>query len=226
MVGYTFSYLIGTLALLVIWVILFLQRKDTRKEILIISIVLGFVGLIVDPIYASDWWFPTLITNTIPGIESFLLGFAIGGITTAIYPILFKKKMKKENEKINLNFLFIGGLVIALFLALYFAGLNSFHAAIPAFLIPTIIIYIKRKDLIINSIVSAILLTIISLLFYLLPELITPGWISATWNFELISGIIILKAPLEDLIWIFMVGLLIGPFYEYWQESKLIKMKK
>jgi hypothetical protein len=67
---------------------------------------------------------------------------------------------------------------------------------------------------------------ITSFVFYLVPELIFPGWIENSWNFNMISGLTILRVPFEDLIWFFLAGLFIGPLYEYWQEGRLINLKK
>lgn len=103
--------------------------------------------------------------------------------------------------------------------------MHSFYAALISVLIPLLIVWFKRRDLILNSILSGIFLVVISLPAYVIPELITPGWISSAWYLENLSGITILKVPLEDLIWFFLAGLFIGPLYEYWQEGKLINKK-
>lgn len=232
MISYQYSYLIGDLVLFVIWLILYLWRKDTRKEMILTSIFFGFMGLIVEATYGKDWWYPLTITNTLPGPESFLFGFFIAGIGAVIYCIVFNKKVqikkvsKKQNKKRNLHFAeFLSLGIIIFFLTVYLTPLNSFYSSIPAFLIPLLIIWIKRKDLIMNSILSGILLMLISFFAYIIPELINPGWIASAWTMENLSSILILKIPIEDLLWFFLVGLGIGPLYEYWQEGKLINKK-
>jgi len=229
MESYLYSYLIGNVTLIVVWFILFFWRKDTRKMMLTISALFGIAGLIVDPIYSSDWWFPKTLTGTMPGIESFLFGFTVAGITSVAYTELFSKKLrnrkskKKKKDKKDINLLVIALLTTVLFFGSYFIlGWNSFYSSFPALLIPTAFIYFKRKDLILESLTSALLLTIISFIFYRIPELITPGWINSAWNFNMISGVTLFMVPVEDLIWFFMAGLLIGPLYEYWQDKKLV----
>ncbi|MBU0957237.1 MAG: hypothetical protein KKF56_00345 [Nanoarchaeota archaeon] len=230
--GYEYAYLIGSLVMLLVWGILYYLRKDVRHEMLIISIMFGIIGLFVDPIYSKDWWFPLTITNTMPGIESFLFGFAVGGVSSVVYDIFFGKRVriKKANKKMeeirNLNLFFImligGGLF---FISFFIFQLNSFYASFPALLVPLAIILIKRKDLLLDSIFSGVLVAIISFIFYIAPEMMLPGWIASTWNFEMISGILVLGVPIEDLIWFFLAGLLIGPLYEYWKEGKLVDKK-
>ena len=232
MTNYLYSYLIGTLVLMTAWVILFLWRKDARKIMLAISFISGIIGLIVDPIYYNDWWFPQTITGTMPGIESFLFGFAVAGIASIIYIELFSKRLKERSKKkkgeLEKNIYLSTILIISL--ALFFGTRfilkwPSFYASFPAILIPVAIIYIRRKDLIKSSLISGFLLVIIAIPAYLIPELIAPGWMASAWNFKVISGIKFLKIPIEDLIWFFMAGLFIGPLYEYWQEKKLVDKK-
>ena len=52
--NYQYSYLIGDLTLLIIWLALFFWRKDIRKEMLFISLIFGLAGLIVEFIYTID----------------------------------------------------------------------------------------------------------------------------------------------------------------------------
>ena len=40
---------------LVAWLFLFITKKENRKEMLIISILLGIAGPIVNYIYIQDW---------------------------------------------------------------------------------------------------------------------------------------------------------------------------
>ena len=74
MVSYQYSYLIWTGIFFLIWLILYLWRKDIRKEMLIISVLFGFGGIFSELIYVQDWWQPLTLTNTSIGIEDFLIG--------------------------------------------------------------------------------------------------------------------------------------------------------
>jgi hypothetical protein len=103
--------------------------------------------------------------------------------------------------------------------------LNTFISAILSFFIPTLIIWIKRKDLIKNSLISGFLLLIMAVLGYNLLNLITPGFFDVFWKFENIGKIIIFNIPLEEHIWYFTFGCFFGPLYEYWKQGKIIKNK-
>src|SRR3989339_609871 len=209
---YQYSYLIGDLVLLVFWSILFYLRKDVRKEMLAISLIFGIIGIFTGFIYFLDWWHPQTITNTTISLEDFLFGFVIAGIASVIDITLFRKKLKfkKLKQKLKSNKIL----------------LLVFVFAIIFFLILIFFIWFKRKDLILNSLISGILLVIISVPAYLIPEFITPGWIQASWYFENLSGITFFKVPIEDFIWIFLTGAFIGPLYEFYKEAKVVSLTK
>lgn len=232
MVSFQYTYLIGVMIVLTLWLILFLYRKDTRKEMLIISLFFGVAGSLVEMIHVLDWWRPLTITNTTVGIEDFLFGFGIGGIASVIYEHVFNKRVKikkvKEikEQKRNINFLFLLALLFILFFGGFFIfNLNSFEAMLVSFIIPILIIYIKRKDLIKDSLVSGILVLIASIIGYHILNLITPGFFDEFWLFQNIGRVIVLGIPLEEHIFYFLAGALLGPLYEYWKEGKLINIR-
>jgi len=230
--NYQYSYIIGDLALFIVWIILFYFRKDLRREMLAISIIFGIGGLFSEIVYMYDWWHPLTITNTPIGIEDFIFGFTIGGISSSIYEFVFNKRIKikktnrKGNKERNIRLIKSILLVTLLFVFSFFIiKLHSFYASLIALGLPLLLIWIKRKDLIRESITSGLLLSVIGLIFFIIPETINPGWVNAHWYIQNLSGIKILNAPIEDLIWGIFAGAYIGPLYEYWQEGKLIKAK-
>ncbi len=233
MINYQYTYFVGNLIVLGVWLFLFWWRKDVRKEMWIISVIFGFVGLFVEAVYVKDWWQPLTITKTPLGIEDFIFGFGIAGIAAVIYEEIFKKKLKikkktkKEQEKKKLSLIYVILLMAALFSILFYVlNLNSFIATIFTFIIPTLFIWFKRKDLIYGSIVTGIILSIMVIVGYFILDLLSPGFIEKFWLFQNIGHTIILGAPLEEIIWYFLAGALVGPLYEYYQEAKLVNVKK
>jgi len=231
MVNYQYSYLVGGIILLVIWLILFYLRKDVRKEMLFISIIFGIFGPFLNYIYFIDWWHPTTLTNTILSIEDFLYCFTIAGIAAVIYEVVFKKKIrirkinkiKKQKRNLKIKYLLLlSGLL--LLISFYILKFNSLISTIIALFIPTLIIYIKRKDLIIDSIASGFLLLLVAFLGSMVLSIFFPEFVKALY-YEHSSKIIIFNVPYWDLFFYFFAGAFIGPLYEYWQEAKLINIK-
>jgi hypothetical protein len=229
MVNYVYSYLIMNLLFLIVWLALFFYRKDTRKEMLTSSIIVGLVGLIAEFVYTFDWWHPLTITGTRLGFEDFLLGFLVGGIGSVIYTIIFKKRLSRiKNKKRNIKKIIWPILIgLTIFLGGFFIlRINTFWLTILSLLVVTLIILSKRKDLIANSILSGVLFAIVGFLIYFALNLITPGWIEEFLYFQNIPKMVLLKTiPFEDLLWFFLGGCMLGPLYEYWQEAKLVNKK-
>ena len=129
MVGYQYTYLIGDLILLFVWLILFWWRKDVRKEMLYLSPFFGIIGLLTEYYYIKDWWKPLTITGTAIGIEDFLFGFGIGGICAVIYEEIFKEKIiirkvgKIKEKQRNLNIVLLIGLMALIFIV----SISIFH---------------------------------------------------------------------------------------------------
>jgi len=233
MVSYQYTYIIGNLILILLWLALFWWRKDVRKEMLVVSPFFGIIGLLTEYYYIKDWWKPLTITGTAIGIEDFIFGFGIGGVAAVIYEEIFKKKIRvrkiskiKDKER-NLNFAVLIGLMAVIFVGtIHLLDFNTFKASVITILFPILVIYIKRKDLIDDSLATAVIVTLLSILGYALLNIISPGFIEEFWLFENIGKIIILGTPLEEIIWFFLIGALIGPLYEYWKEGKLINIKR
>lgn len=220
--NYQYSYLIGAVVLLAIWFMLYFLKNTDKRQMLLISILFAPAGVVGELIYTKDWWNPGTITGTVVGIEDALYGFALAGIASVIYEIVFNKHIVKRTDKIPVKkiIMTIIAMSAVFFASVYLFGVHTFIASILTLFILTLYIYIKRRDLIKNSIFSGLLLTVISVFSYIIIELITPGWIAATWSSSM-SGITWAWIPIEDLIWLFFTGALIGPLYEFWKNKKL-----
>jgi len=229
MVNYQYIYLIWSGIFFSIWLGLYLWRKDVRKEMLMISILFGFAGILSEIVYVQDWWKPLTITGTLIGIEDFLIGFFIGGVAAVIYEEIYKKKIliKRKSRFTNQNFLSLIILFGILFLgSFYIIGISSFYSSGIAFTISTFVILLKRGDLIINSVISGFLILIIGSLAYFFLQIIQPGFIEEFWYLEDVwYANLFLGIPVAEYIWFFLAGAFIGPIYEYWKEGKLINVK-
>lgn len=223
-----YAYLTGTIISLIIWLILYLHRKDLRKEMIIMSILVAILGLFSEYFlwWTRDWWRPQTITGTVIGIVDLLLGFTNGGIAAVLYEELFKKRMykyKSRNHNLGVSSLIILSYLIFIII-FYILKLNSFIATTAVQLIMGVILILLRKDLIYDALMTGFCLTITSIPIYLLLEYLSPNFIENTWVWANLSGITFMKIPIEDLIFYFLTGFVIAPFYLYWKSEKLRKI--
>jgi len=83
-----YVWFIWSLIILALWAIIYLLRKESRKEMLKMSLITMPFGL-TEPLFVPEYWFPPSLFNlaikTGFDIESLIFSFAIGGIGTVLY---------------------------------------------------------------------------------------------------------------------------------------------
>ncbi len=218
-----FVYLVALIPFCLIWALIFSIRKDLRKEMLFMSTIIGILSLLSSYYWWTvDWWRPLTITGTRVGIEDFIMGFTSGGITASLYEVVFKRGLYKRKLHHHAG----AGFTILLFLSqtimwlFWGVGLTSFWASTISMMLTALIIMVVRKDLILTSFLSGVLMVLISFSFYLTILFISPQWVNQTYLSGL-SGIRIINIPIEEFIFWFLFGLVFGPLYEYWQGERL-----
>ncbi len=221
-----YAYLAGALALCVVWSAFFFVRKDVRKEMLVMSALIGVLSVVTAQYWWTvDWWRPATMTGTKIGIEDFLTGFASGGIMAVVYEVLFRKRLSRTRTKCShCPGPFTILLLLALLTSWFFwgVGITSFWASTMAMAAAASLLLYFRRDLFINGLLSGILMAGISLVFYATILLLSPGWVAATYQFETLSGFLVFGIPIEEFVFWFLAGLVFGPFYEYWKEQQLV----
>src|SRR3989338_3941333 len=88
-------YLLGSLLLLVIWLLIFISQKKLRKEMLIASLLITPAAL-SEVFFVPGYWLPDTIGNPKLSIEDFIFSFAVGGIIAVIYELFMKGKVKHQ----------------------------------------------------------------------------------------------------------------------------------
>jgi len=194
---------------------------------IIMSILVAILGLVFEYLWwTKDWWRPQTITETVIGIEDILLGFTNGGIAAVLYEDVFKKRMyryKSTNHNLGIALLIISSFLIFTII-FYILKLNSFIATTSIQIIMGITLILLRKDLIYDSFLTGLCLTITSVPIFLLLEYLSPNFIENTWLWSNLTGIRFMKIPIEDLIFYFLTGFSIAPLYLYWKSEKLRKI--
>lgn len=225
-----YAYLVGSLVFLVFWILLYIHRKDLRREMWVTSITVAIVSVATAHYWWTvDWWRPQTITGTRVGIEDFVTGFTAGGVAAVIYEEVFRKrhirnrKLRRHHPGVFTMLLLLSNTTAFSF---WGTGLTSFSASAVSMIIVTSLMLYYRRDLINSGFISGILMALVSLPAYWVVIFLSPGWVNATYLFKNLSGILVAGVPVEELIFWFLTGFLIGPFYEYWQGERLRSMTK
>src|SRR3990167_2303674 len=166
---YTYTYLLANIVELVIWLALFIWRKDIRREMLIMSFYFGMAGVVLEFVYTIDWWHPLTITGTRVGIEDFLFGFWIGGIAAVIYEVVFRRHLRSMRKRpiigndhsLFLQLSLLGLLGSFIFMTSLVSGTNSFVASVVTLILLLMYMWYRRPDLIPESLASGVLIIVI-----------------------------------------------------------------
>lgn len=190
------------------------------------SLLIGVASVLTSYYWwTDDWWRPMTIAGTKVGFEDFIAGFASGGIMATVYEFAFRKTIYHKVKTFNhLGLITLIALTVITEVFLKSLSMTSFYASTFSMLLISGVMISLRKDLFMSSIISAVLMTIISVLPYLLILAISPDWIGKTYLATL-SGIKIIGVPVEEFVFWFMSGLLFGPFYEYWKGERLRRLR-
>lgn len=229
---FQYAYLLGNLVALPLWLYFFIHRKDCRKEILIASFCVGILAILWAPLFLKDYWRPEYIHSSffknwsLGGVEDFLYGFFLGGIANVIYEEVFGKHFcKRRNRRHHWTWFLVP--FFALFflvfgLPIYF-GINSIYAALCSFVILSAFMIYFRRDLFFDALASGLLVGLLTLFGYIIFLALFPGVIHKWWLLPNLSHIFISGIPIEELLWAFGVGMVAGPFYEFFMGLKFKK---
>lgn len=221
-----YTYLIGSLIALAFWAILYASRKDVRREMLVVSIASVPIGLILSGLaWTLDWWVPQTITGTRVGIEDVFYGFGVGGVAAAIFQLLSRQRLKYSGKKLPSNkalalWLLVPVITIA---GTYLLKWHSFPSTMAGLLIPSAIMLVKRKDLIIPALATGAIMAVLGEIGFLMLNALSPGFVQQYWLMSLLSGTSVLGYPIEDLACYFGVGVFLSLIYKYWQNAELVR---
>jgi len=193
------------LMLAVVWIGIFIFRKDLRKEIWWSSIVCAPLGLF-EPVWFMYYWDPRptlfdLTTKIGFDIESVLLMFFIGGIAGSFYEIIFHRRLKLSHKiDIKLPHLF------GLFLFVYIIGqfifninaIYSTYMGVFSCLLAIAIIYPEYLRIFLYSGLSFM---VIYCGLFMIFNLLFPGYVQQVYAVAQISGISFINIPIEE--WLF-----------------------
>jgi len=213
-----YEYLIGSLIFLFFWCILYFIRKDLRKTMLLCSFSFAPLAFLCDLYCISWYWNPRTLFNSDFSIESFISGFAFGGIAAAIYKVAFKMRLRKvkENATRKQTLIFIAIVVIFAFSIGLTLRMTIVHDSIFTAGLGALVIMFFRRDLIKEMILGSILFSVFYfIVLFTINTFISPDWIARTWNFSFLWGVSFLKIPIEEILWAWSFGLVWAPIYEY-----------
>jgi hypothetical protein len=225
----TYLYFWGSLVGMFLFFYFYFLRKDLRKEMITSGIIIAILGMVVESVFFQDYWTPPLLFRFGPlgGLEDLLFGFSAGSVGAVLYKVIFHKYIQKKR---NPHFWIVPFMIITelifLFVVTPLIKVNSIYTSALGFIIPAIIICTFRKDLIIESILSAVIGGSILIIGEAVMLLFNPDYLQKYFHLHGKVILILGLAPVTELIWGMAFAALIGPMFDFEYGYTLTKMTK
>ncbi|MDO8474300.1 MAG: lycopene cyclase domain-containing protein [bacterium] len=229
-----YAWLIWSIILLVVWAVVYLslKSKESKKEMLVVSLWTSLLGL-TEPLFVPEYWSPPslfdLAQKTGFDFESLLFAFGVGGLAVVIYERIFHIKHErmsteeKHEQRHKYHFLALFSAPIIFALLFIFTNLNPIYSTFIALIGGGLFTWYCRPDLKKKMFASAFIFSGLYFVYFLSLIAAYPGYIQQVWNLSAISGILVVGVPLEELMFAFGVGFLWSSVYEHikWYRIKL-----
>ena len=186
--------------------------KEERIKMIISGVGFGIMSVVFDYMFLNYWTPKYLIDNV--HIEDFFYGFLFAGILTSMHNIFGKTRMS-GNFKINFKLIvaYVLILLAVFYLIVGILNWNYIYALSITPLIIGIISFIKVKGKFSDILITVFCSMFITILVYNIILLIYPNAIDSHFLLENISGIKLIRVPLEE--WLFAICLGVGCTYTY-----------
>ncbi len=203
-----------------IWFVIFFARKDLRRKLIKVSLAGFCISAPIAYLHDMDYYTPPFIFGVgIVSFEDVLFGLLAGGIMVSIYDVIFSRKNEKtepRRAKFFIALMAVSFLSIPV-LTLGF-GMNSVFVSFTAALISSVIMIYIRRDLLIPSVFTGLLMLAITIPVYsLLFNVIATDYWDKYWLLANTKyGVKVLgNIPVTELLWYFCWGCSLGIGYEF-----------
>ncbi len=227
---FTYAYLTISTLLLLVWLFLYWKKPNSRKKMLLVSFFTAPLGL-TEPLFVPSYWLPftlfDLARRTRFDLESLLFSFAVGGITTLFYEVIWSKSRKPETPhemsdgRHRLHRLALLSPIAVFGLLYLFTSLNPIYSASIAMVVGAIATGFCRPDLFKAMLVGSLLFLSLYFVMFLVGIVLPfPGYVQAVWNLNALSGVLIVGVPIEELLWAASLGAMWSSIYEHFTWYK------
>ena len=201
-------WLIGSLLLLLTWLLFWIFNSRMRKRMVLASVLLMPTG-ISQGHFVPEYWNPPSIFKLSESIgfdlESLLFSFSIGGISIALFELFSSKRVNQLRRNRNDQVLIIiAACTSVVFCTVYdFLGFNPIYSLLAALYSGSVFLMMARPVIIPEAIKHSLVFLFFYTIVFLMLNIIFPDFVSETWNLSNISNILIMGIPIEEFAYAF-----------------------
>jgi hypothetical protein len=227
-VKYHYVWFLWSSAFLVPWALLYRWFPIHRRAMLRASLLTMPFGL-TEPLFVPQYWSPPslfdLAARTGFDIESLIFSFALGGIGVVLYNAMAGKTLvplSAEHRDLPLHrhhrLAIVAPLIV--FPPLFVLPWNPIYPAIVAMAVGALANVLCRPELKQKTWVGGLLFVLLYTVFIGGLEMLVPSYIDEVWNMQRLSGIVLLRIPIEEYLFAFTFGTYWAGVYEHltWQQ--------
>lgn len=230
-----YAWLIWSILLAAVWLVVYfsLDAEDKKREMFVVSLWTSLLGL-TEPLFVPAYWSPPslfdLALKTGFDIESLIFSFGIGGLAVVLYERIFKTRhqlmnMTERHSQHHRYHIWAIASAPIIFIALLVATkLNPIYSAAIAMTAGGFATLYCRPDLKRKMLASALIFLGLYFVYFLTLIAMFPGYVQQVWNLKVISGILIIGIPIEELMFAFTLGFLWSSIHEHLTWRRIIKI--
>lgn len=233
MIDDRYVWLVWSSAFLVPWAGAYLAFPVHRTKMIWASLFTAPFGL-TEPLFVPTYWDPPslfgLAQTTGFDIESVVFTFGIGGIGSALYDnftgtrVVSVGQLERARPLHRHHYAAIAAPFLV-FAALYALPWNPIYPAILAMFVGAASTIACRRDLATKTWVGGTLFLGFYSVFLLGLEGLAPGYIARVWNLADLTGVIVVRMPIEELLFAVAFGMYWAGAYEHftWKASPEVR---
>ena len=213
------AYLVGDLILLLFFGLLYFFRPEGREAMRWTGLGMAPAGPFSE-YWHRDYWQPLYLLEWRYGpwrfgIEDLLFSFAFAGLSAGVFAWVNGEGRKGGARS---GSLMAGRMALRVVLILVLLGLgadvvgwNSIYASMVSFLLLSLLVLLRRPDLLLPGLAAGGIAALGMWVFYVaIFTQLSPGIFSQWWKLEGLSGLMALGVPVEEPAWAFFAGLFCG----------------
>ncbi len=219
-----YAWLLWSLIILGVWGLIFWRNPAYRSAMWKISWITMLFGF-TEPLFVPEYWSPPslfdLAARTGFDVESLFFSFAIGGIGSVLYTLIYPVELvpvdpgekRRHRHRLHRWVLLLPVGVFVLLAA--FTSLNHIYCGAIALFMGGVATLYCRPDLISKIWVGGLLFTLLYIVYFGSLLLVYPLYVDLYWNLEALTGIKLWGIPLEELLFAFTFGMYWSGLYEH-----------